>query len=195
MSPKFPKGTISIRPNLWHNWMMIALQAEARSKKARSLADDAGDPGLHLGDETHEAMIAVTATRAFLAHVRADWKPYLGSKLKDFDLPALATIVPDDDSDLAAWTDSVEGIILDRNQILHVPQKSTPAVPHPRGTNTSELDANFTCERATSVVDRVLAFYERVISSPTPALEQWAESHSHTVEVFREARAKYAAEG
>jgi hypothetical protein len=109
-------------------------------------------------------------------------------------VPGLATTdLPLVDNDLRSWLDDLQQVVVDRDEIVHIPQESRPAVPHPLGTNTSEFDARFTAERATRAVDLMLDFYRKVIASPSAEMRPWAAKREHVPGDFDNLRAKYRA--
>jgi hypothetical protein len=189
-----PRPSVSIRPNLWHNWARIALRAEARASAAHRFGLDTGNLADALEGETLESMVAVSAVRHSFHHLYVDWYPLLGlsSEGDEEQVPQLATTdVPADAAELSSWKNRFKEIVIDRNEIVHRAQHNQSVVAHPLGTNTSALDARFTSERATEAVDAMLDFYQRVIGQPSEALGPWAESNGHVLDHFLTLRMKY----
>lgn len=194
---RFPQGSIAIRPNLWHNWTRIALRAETRAVAAHERGLMTGDTARALEDETLESMVAVSAARHAFHHLYLEWWQLLALKPENDEskVPELATTdVSTDPAKRKHWLGDLQDIVDDRNLIVHQVQESRPVVPHSLGTNTSELDALFTAERATRAVDLLLDFYHRVFTAPTPALAAWAAKRRHVPGQFHDARARYQAD-
>lgn len=157
------------------------MRAEARAVVAHEQGLEADEVAEYVESETLESMVAVTAVRHSFLHLYLDWQPYLQlGKGEEARVPTLATVDgPEDEEDLRAWLSDLKRVVDDRNEIVHQPQVSEPAVPHPLGTNTSRLDARFTAQRATEAVDLMLDFYRKVIDLPSGALLPWAADRRH----------------
>lgn len=187
------QATVAVRPNLWHNWTRIAIRSEARAIAAHEKGLATGDIGAALEGETLESMVTVSATRHAFHHLYLDWYERLGLAAHDEEskVPLLATTdVPDEPDERREWLGALREVVAHRDEIIHIAQASQPAVAHPLGTNTSELDARFTAERATRAVDLMLDFYRRVVESPSPALTDWGSKNGHVVSYFDEMRRK-----
>lgn len=141
----FPQGSIAIRPNLWHNWARLAIRAEAPATAAFRAGKGADDIAPYVDAMTLDTMIAITAVRSSFHHLYLDWHALLGLRPEGDEqkVPELATTaIPVDPSERRAWL----------------------------GGNTSALNAYYTSTLATTAVEVMLDFYERVITSPTAAL-------------------------
>jgi hypothetical protein len=190
----FPQGSIAIRPNLWHNWARLAIRAEARATAAFRAGKGAHDITRYVDAMTLETMISVTAVRSSFHHLYLDWRALLGLRPEGDEqkVPELATTaIPRDPRERSAWLGAIKKVIDDRDRIVHEAQDSQKAVPHPLGGNTSALDAYYTSTLANTTVDVMLDFYERVITSPTDALREWAEKRSHVAQQLNDLRASH----
>ena len=159
------------------------MRAERRAIEARRnglAAIEAGrDHAQASADETHEAMVTVSAARSALTHLQADWTELgLLEGTKIDQIPLVATEAPRNDEQ--EWLAEIKLLIDDRNEIQHEPQEKGPAEPHPAyPSNVSSIAAYYTTERATAAVDLLLDFYHRVIDSPSDRLADWANDRKH----------------
>jgi hypothetical protein len=189
-----PQASIAIRPNLWHNWARLAMRSEARAVAAFRRGEGASDIAPYVEAMTMETMIAVTAVRSSFHHLYVDWHAFLGLRPEGDErkVPERATTdVPTDPDEHKAWLGAIRKVVEDRDMIIHEAQDSHQAVAHPLGGNTSPLDAYFVSDRATEVVDVMLDFYRRVIASPTPSLQDWANKRAHVPQQLEEFRQRY----
>ena len=196
VSTSIPQPSIAIRPNLWHNWTRIAIRAEARTLEARRRGLQTADIAEAIEGETLETMVAVSGVRHAFHHLYLDWHLLLRLEPQDEEhkVPLLATTeIPTAEEGRREWLAALTEIVADRNQIIHVAQDDQPVVPHPLGTNTSELDARFASERAVRAVDLMLDFYRRVLEAPSPPLADWSEKRQHVLDDFLDLRAAYQA--
>jgi hypothetical protein len=194
MKMHFSQGSIAIRPNLWHHWARLGMRAEARAVGAFRQGQGAEDIAPYVEAMTLETMIAVTAVRASFHHLYLDWHPLLGLRPEGDERKVTkraTTDIPTDPNEQKAWLGGIRKVVEDRDLIVHEAQNSTEPVPHPLGGNTSALDAYFVSDRAIEAVDVMLEFYRRVIASPTPALQEWANKHGHIPDQLDDLRRQY----
>ena len=196
VSTSIAQPSIAIRPKLWHNRTRIAIRAEAHALAARRRGLQTGDIAEALEGETLETMVTVSGVRHAFHHLYLDWHVRLRLEPQDEEhkVPLLATTeIPTTEEGRREWLADLTEIVADRNQIIHVAQDNQPVVPHPLGTNTSQLDARFASERAVRAVDLMLDFYRRVMEAPSPPLADWSEKRQHILHDFLDLRAEYQA--
>lgn len=176
---EIPAVRIEMRPHLWYTWAMVAVREEQRAWRLRRKGLQQTNFAPCLVQEAHEAMQAVVAARHALHNLFRVWQPLLGlsgeSKVRPHHF-TVASLQP-------AWGQRVLELIDDRDGVVHHDEQTAPVRPHLQyPTNVSALEASFTAERGTEVVDVILNEVLRpAIAAPSAALQPWAAGIGHVL--------------